>query len=376
MRVIEQKLLYSNDRFHAAFPSIARLHNSQLLLAFRRARDSAWLIPEEKRGDFDALSRVDHIDSRSHIALLSLDAEGCCTPEPVQLLPVDPEAGDQDPSLLVLQDGRVLLASFAYYHVPDDVSPLLTGLTPSAPDYHGSRYLSWGSHVSLRDSEQDHWIFHHRYLPMSDEFGKQLAGNDVKTRAGATRGQPLEWRGKLLVAVYGEAHSEAALYASADAGNSWSYMASIARHPDRATRYQEPALCHDGQGGLLCFLRTAGENGGYLAISRSSDGMLWTSPEFKQVIGQPFHPLLLQDGRLLVTYGYRQNPSGIRALLLDSPQHDPDSAQEFIIRDDGINWDLGYPWSVELEDGRILVVYYMTSPLGIRQIWGSWLAMD
>ncbi len=104
--------------------------------------------------------------------------------------------------------------------------------------------------------------------------------------------------------------------------------------------------------------------------------MLWTSPEFKQVTGQPFHPLLLRDGRLLVTYGYRQNPSGIRALLLDSPQHDPDSAQEFIIRDDGINWDLGYPWSVELEDGRILVVYYMTSPLGIRQIWGSWLAMD
>ncbi len=31
---------------------------------------------------------------------------------------------------------------------------------------------------------------------------------------------------------------------------------------------------------------------------------------------------------------------------------------DYIIRDDGVSIDLGYPSSVELADGRILTVYY------------------
>ena len=76
IRSIEHKLLYSDERFHAAFPSIARLKNGQLLLAFRRARDCAWLIDSEKSRTLDFTSRVDHLDSRSHIAMINLDAKG------------------------------------------------------------------------------------------------------------------------------------------------------------------------------------------------------------------------------------------------------------------------------------------------------------
>ena len=35
---------------------------------------------------------------------------------------------------------------------------------------------------------------------------------------------------------------------------------------------------------------------------------------------------------------------------------------DYILRDDGPSSDLGYPCSVELDDGRILTVYYQQKP--------------
>ena len=91
------------------------------------------------------------------------------------------------------------------------------------------------------------------------------------------------------------------------------------------------------------------------------------------LVGHPFHPLALRDGRVLLTYGYREPPYGIRARLLSGPLADPDTADEVVIRADGPCPDIGYPWAVELDDGRVLVCYYWTDGDGIRHIVGSWL---
>jgi hypothetical protein len=49
---------------------------------------------------------------------------------------------------------------------------------------------------------------------------------------------------------------------------------------------------------------------------------------------------------------------------------------EIVIRDDGATSDLGYPASVQLEDGRVLTVYYHNGEDGIRYIGSSTYAPE
>lgn len=373
IRSIEHRLLYSDERFHAAFPSIARLKNGQLLLAFRRARDCAWLIDSEKRRELDFTSRVDHLDSRSHIALINLDAKGRPLSDEVDCLPMDPEAGDQDPSLLVLENGQVLLSSFSYYPLPSDIAPHVKGArTLGNSEDH---FLFWGSHVSIRKADSRTWRYHHLFLPPSPAPDRAISPNGAKCIAGASRGQATEWNGKLWVPVYGESRHAAAVYQSSN-GKDWHFHAIIACDSTGTIRFQEPALCADPNAGLVCFMRTAGADKDYLATTVSRDGAHWSEPKLHNLTGHPHHPLRLRDGRVLLTYGFRSQPSGVRAVILDQPTADPDLAREWIIRDDGLGSDLGYPWSTQLADNTILTVYYMTSQRGLREIWGSWIKLE
>ena len=66
--------------------------------------------------------------------------------------------------------------------------------------------------------------------------------------------------------------------------------------------------------------------------------------------------------------GYRRAPYGIRARLCNSELTDLAGAEELILRDDGPNGDLGYPNAIQLDNGDILVTYYISGPDGIRTI--------
>jgi hypothetical protein len=371
-RVLAQDTLYGETRFHAAFPSIARFSDDHLVLAFRRARDGLWLVPAAKRVGFDPLARVDHLDSRSHIALMELDPAGQQRSEGLELLPFNPEAADQDPSLLCLPDDQLFLASFSYYPLPSDIDALMRGRSETQDEQAGCRYLSWGSHASLRHRARDSWRYHHAYLRPDQGYGRALGVEEYQPTVGAVRGQPL-WRdGEILLGVYWGSQEGCALFASADSGESWRYRSRIARDDEAKVAFQEPAFCAYGDTGMVCFMRTSGA-GGRLATTRSTDGLQWSEPRLHALIGHPFHPLLLADGRVLLSYGYRTTPYGIRLRVLDNALADPDRAEEFVVRDDGVCADVGYPWAVELADGNVLLVYYWTDLQGRRQILGSWL---
>jgi hypothetical protein len=66
--------------------------------------------------------------------------------------------------------------------------------------------------------------------------------------------------------------------------------------------------------------------------------------------------LELQDGRLVLSYGYRKEPYGIRAVF----SHDQGKtwSEPFVLRDDGGAWDLGYTRTLERPDGKLVTVYY------------------
>jgi len=83
--------------------------------------------------------------------------------------------------------------------------------------------------------------------------------------------------------------------------------------------------------------------------------------------GNPPSMIKLQDGRLCLTYGYRDVPYGIRAKL--SEDDGETWGEEIILRDDGGNYDLGYPRTVQRSDGKIVTLYYFNDhPEGERYI--------
>ena len=72
--------------------------------------------------------------------------------------------------------------------------------------------------------------------------------------------------------------------------------------------------------------------------------------------GNPPTLTKLHGERLCLTYGYRDAPYSIRAKL--SEDRGVTWGKEIILRDDGGNYDIGYPRTVQRADGKMVTVYY------------------
>lgn len=83
--------------------------------------------------------------------------------------------------------------------------------------------------------------------------------------------------------------------------------------------------------------------------------------------GNPPAMIRLSDGRLCLTYGYRNAPYGIRARTSEDGGRTWSS--DIVLRDDGGNHDIGYPRTAQRADGKIVTVYYYNDdPDGERYI--------
>lgn len=102
-------------------------------------------------------------------------------------------------------------------------------------------------------------------------------------------------------------------------------------------------------------------------------GISWTTPEPLEFHGSPPHVLKHSSGILVCTYGYRKQPYGQRIMLSED-----DGASwtfDYILRDDGPDDDLGYPSSVELEDGSLITAYYQkinSADEKCSLLWSRW----
>jgi len=148
---------------------------------------------------------------------------------------------------------------------------------------------------------------------------------------------------------------------------------------------QEISFLEVSPGRLLALVRAEPAPGYLLEMWSDDAGLTWSHPVESQIWTphSPPHLLRLKDGQVLCTYGYREPPMGIRAVLSRDDGETWDTDNEYILRDDGgvasksarravsrrggpsPLADVGYAQSTELTDGSILSVYYITLADGV-----------
>ncbi len=174
------------------------------------------------------------------------------------------------------------------------------------------------------------------------------------------------------------------LYESTDDGQSWQYLSTPA--PDKGFAiFEEPCICEYAPGKLSMLIRTLkGWDGEkitraqlYSTVSEDG-GRTWSTPVDTGIHGEPAAMTALPGGKVLVVYGYRKEPQGVRARICSGTLDDLCAAQEFIIRDDGKQVDCGYPWIAPMGDGIYSIAYYLNPPEcdGTGGIWVSTVKID
>ena len=365
-------LIFRDESRYASFPSIDVHPEGGFLLAFRDAVNRMPVLAERSKMTCPRL----HADPTArHTGMRSADGLNWGAPE--VLYEEEGDVGLNDPVITTLSDGSMLFGFFMYRFHPrdavDDRSPLPVQWAAQRAGMNDAYAIfNWALEMmSLR-------------FRRSEDGGRNWAGpfvTQTREQAGGTlahRGRLAELPdGRIFVAPYGpfadpemNAASHPIVLESSDGGRTWTKVGEIA-NPGDGVRVGETALYLAGDGRLVSFLRS--NHSGYLFTSESSDvGRTWSHPQQRDIFGHPFHPLPLGDGLIFLAYGHRRDPFGIRARVLRESDLSPVDIGEIVLRDDGANQDLGYPWSVRLDDRRVLTVYYFNTPDDpVRRIEGT-----
>jgi hypothetical protein len=369
IRKEKDMVIYKDSLFYCAFPSVVKRPDGEILVAFRRAPDRR-LFGEEG---------ITHTDPNSYLVMVrSRDGEHW-TKEP-ELISAHPFGGSQDPCLLQLKDGTLICTSYIWGIIrPDGDSILNRKITiiKGQRSDHSQSYTFLGGYLVRSVDGGKNWQqpIYPPHVPTDIQlnvWGKPLPAYN--------RGALCEGRnGRIYWVVAsnsadGPTRTQTHLLVSDDKGLTWNYSSSVAS--DEKISFDETSIYETPKGDLVAFLRTANMPGDLSWISRSTDGgksFNWKSMGF---YGYPLHVLKLPDNRVLLTYGYRHKPFGIRGRILNAECTNYETAPEFVIRDDGGSGDLGYCWSTMMDKNRVLVVYYFNKDNGLRFIGGTILALN
>lgn len=353
-------IIYEDSLFYSSFPSVIKTANNQYLLAFRRA-------PERRAfGEKNTF----HVDANSYLLKVESKDGHHWTKNP-ELIYAHAFGGSQDPCLLTLKDGTILCASYGWSFLREEGLKNLKN-----PHFQSGDGTFLGGYI-VRSTDNGKTWSDPIYPPaIKQEVNYDMYGNKVPVYNRGAMYESESGRIFWVVAATDNAQSKKTsnyLMYSDDKGRTWNYLSVVAEDPEIA--FNETSIYETPKGDLVAFLRTARYDD-QACIARSTDGgktFAWESMGFK---GHPLQAMRLPDNRVFLVYGYRHQPFGIRARILNAECTDFAAAEEIIIREDGDGWDIGYPWAVMLDNNQILVSYYFNINDGPRHIAGTILELS
>ena len=353
---VEDIVIYKDAKYHSAFPSIVRKADGEFLLAFRRAPD--WR-PFGAKG-------YTHTDPNSYLVTVRSKDGKTWTKEP-QLMFAHPFGGSQDPCMVQLRDNSIICTSYGWSFVQTNI---LTKL--KKPILAHGQFVFLGGYILRSKDGGSSWQGPIVPPPCKDEPNFNLFGEKAPAY---NRGAICEGKDGKLYWVIASNDSlnprltSTHLMISEDKGTTWKYSCPVAK--DEKVTFNESSIYQTPKGDLVAFMRTANFDD-HTCIARSTDGgksfAKWEDAGFK---GHPHYAMRLPDKRVLLVYGYRHLPYGVRARILDPECTNIAKAQEVVLRTDGGSVDLGYPWATMISRNRALIVYYFNQGDGTRYIAGT-----
>jgi len=337
--VVHQTTVISHQpELYHGWPTLARRSGGQLLLVYSGGREA-------------------HVCPFGRVELMRSDDEGQTWSWPRVLL--DSAIDDRDAGVLETNKGTILVTTFtslAYESQLTRAEKIAAGEKGAWPEDKLQRWQA--AHRRLppeaRQADLGTWMIRStdggvtwsaRYDCLVDSpHGPVQLADGRQLYAGKEL-----WRGENRVGVC----------ESTDDGHSWRWLAAIPTRPgDDHHNYHELHAVQTVDGRLVVHIRNHNKaNYRETLQTESSDGgKTWTEPHPIGVWGLPSHLLRLRDGRLLMTYGHRRPPFGNQARVGD--ERGASWSEPIIISGDGAGGDLGYPSTVQLDDGSLLTVWY------------------
>jgi len=336
-------VVYVNpDSYCGPISMLEKLPNEELLLVFREAR---W------RG------RVTHMDPTSRTSLLRSRDGGMTwfsqvTPDP---------AGGNGTAIRRLSDGTILVNAFHWVFAPVAERDRLAG-RPRQGEVAWLDMVVAGGGVFMTRSVTDGYTWappcHITEPPGWPEVVchgavLELPDGDLLLPATGRRGEDAQDHGLVL--------------RSHDGGMTWGEPVCITDDAPADIRFHETRLVLCPSGRILAMHRTP--TGNYWRNGSDDGGRTWSETRETELwcgASSPPDLKLLADGRVLLTRGYRRAPFGVRVHI--SEDEGTSWPVEIVLRDDGPDRDVGYPSSVQFDDGRLLTVYYWHGEDEIRHL--------
>ncbi len=352
VKIHSRQILYDLPGKFGGWPSIARTANGELLVAFSGERKF-------------------HVDPYGKTLLVRSSDNGRSWSQP-QLINDSP-LDDRDAGILVLADGSWLVSLFT-----------------------SEFFATWGAAVELF-GQQEVAAWQPYIERLTPELREKYLGNftlishdqgrswsDLRpVPVTAPHGPILGPDSELLFLGNQQLAGQASIacYASNDQGRSWQQRGILsAAHALEGIYLCEPHLVLLADGRLLGQLRVNAkdvEQRQLMQATSADGGRSWSSVKSTGIWGLPPHLIRHSSGVLLSSYGHRRKPFGQRVALssdcgqswtkiLSISEVDYRDCQQ--AEDVGEIYyqipDLGYPATVELDDGSLYSVWYQSRASG------------
>ncbi len=338
-RLIDNRVISQQDEFYCGWPTLVRRANGELIVVWSGGREQH-ICP---------FGRVDMM--RSHD-----DGKTWTWPRTLHDGPID----DRDAGIVETAKGSLLVTTFtslAYetYSLNNALAKK-PGEPGAWPEEKLERWLAVHNRIDAeqRQAELGQWM-------IRSTDGGITWSSRYPSIVNSPHGPVQLSDGRLLYAgkELWTSEKRVGVCQSVDDGQTWRWLAEIPTRPgDDASEYHELHAVEADGGRLIVQIRNENKTNENETLQCESDdgGATWTTPHTIGVWGLPSYLTKLNDGRLLMTYGYRRQPYGNQARV--SRDGGMSWSEPVTISGDGAGGDLGYPSTVQLVDGSLLTVWY------------------
>jgi Neuraminidase (sialidase) len=338
--VRETTTITQDARYYYGWPTVTRRSNGELLVVTSGGRES-------------------HVCPFGRVEMLRSRDNGKTWTWPEVLM--DTAIDDRDAGICETSRGTLLVTTFTSLAY----EPALEKATNWAPE----RLAMWNKAndrltPAQRKSLLGTWMLRSTDSGLTWSAPYRVPLNSPHGPASCADGR-LVYAGKKLW----DAQKQVGVAESTDDGVTWRWISNIPARPgDSFENYHELHIVEAADKRLVVQIRNHNDaNKGETLQTESTDGgKTWSTPRSIGVWGLPSHLLRLRDGRLLMSYGYRQRPYGNKARV--STDNGKAWSEPVTISGDGMAGDLGYPSTVELGNGDLLTVWYELQAGSLRAV--------